>query len=82
MRRKHAKVLEALLRSDGNVEIRKVESLIRELGGEIEDRGNGLYKAELNDALMIYDRPHPNPRVGRGLAKRLKEFLENAGVMP
>lgn len=82
MKRKHAKVLDAIFRSDGNVEIRKAEALVRELGGSIEDRGNGLYIASLDGVLLIYDRPHPSPEIGRGLAKRMKEFLENAGVEP
>jgi len=41
-----------------------------------------MYKAVLNDVYMIYDRPHPRPEIGRGLARRLKEFLENAGIEP
>ena len=38
-------------------------------GGDIEDRGKGLYKAVLNDVWLIYDRPHPSPEIGRGLAR-------------
>jgi len=82
MKRKHAKTLDSVFRTDGNIDMRKVEALIRELGGVIEDRGNGMYKAVLNDVYMIYDRPHPRPEIGRGLARRLKEFLENAGIEP
>jgi hypothetical protein len=82
MKRKHRKVLNALFRTDGSVEMRKVEALLHALGGEIEDRGNGLYSAQLNDLFLVYDRPHPSPEVGRGLAKRLKEFLQLAGITP
>ena len=81
MKRRHAKTLAALRRADGSVEIRQIEALIRELGGDIEVRGNGLYKAVLNDVWLIYDRPHPSPEIGRGLAKRLRHFLMQRGAM-
>ena len=80
MKRRHAKTLAAIRRSEGAVEIRQVEALIRELGGNIEDRGNGLYKVVLNDVWLIYDRPHPSPEIGRGLAKRIRNFLTEAGA--
>jgi len=47
----------------------------------IEDRGNGLYRAKLNDVTLIYDQPHPRTEIGRGLAKRLREFFRGAGVV-
>ena len=81
MKRKHAKTLDAIMRADGNVDLRKVEALIGELGGMIEDRGNGLYRAKLNDVTLIYDQPHPRTEIGRGLAKRLREFFRGAGVV-
>ena len=81
MKRKHKKTLDAIAQADGNVDMRKVEALIRELGGMIEDRGNGLYRAKLNDVTFIYDQPHPRTEIGRGLAKRLREFLRVAEVV-
>jgi len=39
MKRKHAKTLDAVFRTDGNIDMRKVEALIRELGGVIEIAG-------------------------------------------
>jgi hypothetical protein len=81
VKRKHKKTLDAIAQADGNVDMRKVEALIRELGGMIEDRGNGLYRAKLNDVTFIYDQPHPRTEIGRGLAKRLREFLRVAEVV-
>jgi len=81
VKRKHRKTLDAIAQADGNVDMRKVEALIRELGGMIEDRGNGLYRAKLNDVTLIYDQPHPRTEIGRGLAKRLREFLRVAEVV-
>ena len=81
MKRKHAKTLAAVRRAEGSVGIRDMEALIRALGGDMEQRGNGLYKAVLNDVWLIYDRPHPSPEIGRGLAKRLRHFLSEAGAI-
>jgi len=80
MRRKHAKVLEAIMRADGNIDTRKVEALVVDAGGYIEDRGNGFYRARLNERRMTYDRPHPKKEIGRGLAKRFREFFKEAGI--
>ncbi len=80
MKRKHAKTLDAIMRADGNIDMRNVEALIVEAGGYIEDRGNGFYRARLNERRLAYDRPHPRKEIGRGLAKRFREFFKEAGV--
>ena len=81
MKRKHRTTLDAINRADGNVDIRKVEALIVELGGTITDRGNGLYSADLGELDIIYDQPHPRKEIGRGFAKRLRDFFREAGVV-
>ena len=80
MKRKHAKTLDAIMRVDGNVEMRRVEALIAELGGTITDRGNGLYSADIGERDMIYDQPHPRKEIGRGLARRFREFFRELGI--
>ena len=35
MKRKHTNTLDAIMRADGNVDMRKVEALIGELGGGV-----------------------------------------------
>ena len=50
------------------------------VGGYIEDRGDGFYRARLNERRMTYDRPHPRSEIGRGLAKRFRDFFKEAGV--
>ena len=80
MKRKHTKTLEAIMQADGNVDMRNVEALVVAVGGYIEDRGNGFYRARLNERRMTYDRPHPRSEIGRGLAKRFRDFFKEAGV--
>ncbi len=69
------------MRADGNVDTRNVEALVVELGGTITDRGNGLYNATIGERDMIYDRPHPRKEIGRGLAKRFREFFGEVGII-
>ena len=80
MKRKHAKTLDAIMRADGSVELPMVEAFIVAAGGEIENRGNGLYRAKLEGRRMVYDRPHPRKNIGRGLAKRFRDFFKEAGI--
>ena len=80
MKRKHGKTLDAIMRADPNVDMRKVEALVVELGGTIEDRGNGMYNATFGDIDMMYDQPHPRKEIGRGLVKRFREFFQAADV--
>ena len=67
-------------RADGNVEMRKVEALLVDIGGTNTDRGNGLYSVVVGDRDMIYDHPHPRKEIGRGLAKRFREFFREVGI--
>ena len=81
MKRKHAKTLAALARSDGNVVLGRVEALVLDPGGTVDHRGNGVFVMTLRGARLIYDRPHPRPEIGLGLAKRMRRFLVQAGVI-
>jgi len=80
MKRKHVVTLNAIMSADANVDLGKVEALIGALGGKIEDRGNGNYRAILNERRMVYDRPHPRREIGRGMAKRFRDFFREAGI--
>ena len=80
MKRKHPKTLDAIMRPDGNVDTRKVEALVVELGGTVTDRGNGLYAVAIGERDMVYDHPHPRNEIGRGLAKRFREFFREVGI--
>ena len=80
MKRKYQLTLDAIMRSDGNVDLRKIEALIRELGGTIEDRGNGQYSATIGSNDLVYDCPHPRNEIGRGLAKRFGRLFRESGV--
>ena len=82
MRKKDRRTLDAIFAKplSGNIEWRAVEALFRALGGELtEHKGSGI-DVTLNDVDAVFHRPHPRRECGKGLVKRVREFLNSAGV--
>ncbi len=64
----------------GNIEWRAVEALFRALGGELTEHKGSDIDVTLNDVDAVFHRPHPCRECGKGLVKRVREFLNSAGV--
>ena len=56
--------------------------MFRGLGAEIHERRGSSVIIELNGEVETVHRPHPRPECGKGLVKRMRRFLERAGVAP
>ncbi len=56
--------------------------MFRSLGAEIHERRRSSVIIELNGEAETVHRPHPRPECGKGLVKRMRSFLERAGVAP
>lgn len=82
MHRRHERTLAAIFDTQvrGNLRWRDVEALFRSLGAEIHERRGSSVVIELNGEVETVHRPHPRPECGRGLVKRMRRFLERAGV--
>ena len=52
------------------------------LGAEIQERRGSSVIIKLNNEVETVHRPHPRPECGRGLVRRMRAFLERAGVCP
>lgn len=78
------KTLEALFTDPVPVDIKwkSAISLLDALGAEIEGSGGSMTKIKLNGVRTVIHRPHPRDEMGRGRAKHIRTFLENAGVNP
>ena len=59
-----------------------IESLIRALGGEIDERAGSRVAATLNGVTAVFHRPHPRPVTKKGAVEAVRQFLTNAGVKP
>ena len=80
----HERTLAAIFdkETSGNLKWRNVESMFRGLGAEIHERRGSSVIIELNEEVEIVHRPHPRPECGKGLVRRMRRFLERAGVKP
>ncbi|HEV3449239.1 MAG TPA: type II toxin-antitoxin system HicA family toxin [Gemmataceae bacterium] len=63
-----------------NIHWDKIESLIKWLGGDVTKGGGSSVAFHLNGIRAIFHSPHPQKEASRGLIKRLRGFLEDAGV--
>jgi len=62
------------------IEWKQVESLLRALGAEVQEREGSRIRISLNDARAVFHRPHPRNEIGRLAIRDLREFLKNAGI--
>ena len=82
MNHKHRKVLHALFAHpvSANISTRSVESVIKELGGTIEQRHGGRWGVRLNHHFAEFHHDahslHPN------LVRQINKFLTTAGISP
>ena len=63
-----------------NIRWADVESLIRALGGRVQQREGSRVVLKLNGARAVFHRPHPRPETDRNAVRDLMKFLEKAGV--
>ena len=84
MRKVHARTLAAIFdkQTRGNLKWRDLESMFCGLGAEIHERRGSSTVIELNGEVETVHQPHPRPECGRGLVRRMRLFLERAGVTP
>ena len=82
MHRRHRKTLEAIFAKPppANVRWRAVEALITALGGEVLHLRGSVAAFLLGDRRGVFHRPHPSPEAKRGQLRRVRRFLEHAGV--
>ncbi len=82
MNHKHRKVLHALFShpTSANISHRSVEAVIKELGGEIEQRHGGRWGVRLNGHFAEF--PHSKHSLAPAQVRDLRKFLTDAGVDP
>jgi len=82
MNRKQTRTLEALFEDPvcANIEWRDVNSLLVALGAELTGGGGSRVGVALNGVRAVFHKPHPEKEVGKGMIRRLRVFLREAGV--
>jgi hypothetical protein len=82
MNHKHRKVLHSLFAHpmNDNIDFDQVESVLRELGAEIEERHGSKISVALNGKKHAFK--HPKHSIPRDEVVELRHFLTDAGIDP
>lgn len=65
-----------------NVRWTDAVSLLKALGATVSNRGGSMVAVSLRNARVLFHRPHPGDEMGRGMVRKLREYLEGVGVRP
>ena len=57
-----------------------IESLVRALGGMVQQREGSRVALELNGVRAVFHRPHPRPETDRNTIRDLRDFFERADI--
>lgn len=57
-------------------------SLLKACGADIKERGGSRIAVKLENRKAILHRPHPERTIDKGMVADIRQFLEEAGVMP
>lgn len=84
MNNKHKKTLKAIFTEPVPSDIgwNDVQSLWIALEAVIEQRAGSRVAVLLNDAVGHFHQPHPQQEIPKWTVKKIKEFLEHAGIEP
>jgi hypothetical protein len=84
MNRKHEKTLAAIFAQPvrANIAWDDVVSLFEGLGGVVEPAGGSMVTIVLNGVRAVFHRPHPGSELSKPLVRRIRLYLDQAGVGP
>lgn len=84
MNSRHRKTLAAIFArpTSASVVFADIESLIKALGGTVEEREGSRVRIELTGEQWRCHRPHPGKEAKRYQVEEARELLERAGVLP
>ena len=77
----HEKTLDQIRNLKGGLHWKKVEALLRSLGAEVYEGSGSTVTFVLDGMKLTADRPHPRKECGRGLAKRVRTYLDGLGYL-
>jgi hypothetical protein len=82
MKRKHLKTLKLLFARPMSANVRwdDIESLLLELGAQIEEREGSRVLIRLFGERRVFHRPHPSPMTDKGALANLRDWLSENGV--
>jgi predicted RNA binding protein YcfA (HicA-like mRNA interferase family) len=79
---KHDKTLDQIQRLNGALHWTKVEKLLKGYGAEVHQGRGSTVTFVVEGVKLTVDRPHPRKECGKGLVKRVREYLKTIGKLP
>ena len=76
---RHSKTLEQIRALNGGLHWSKVEALFRSYRAEVHEGGGSTVTFVIDGLKFTMDRPHPRRECGKGLVKRVREYLRKCG---
>ncbi|HUF77233.1 MAG TPA: type II toxin-antitoxin system HicA family toxin [Longimicrobiales bacterium] len=78
---KRDKTLDQIQRLNAGLHWTKVEKLLRSYGAEVHEGSGSTVTFVVNQVKLTVDRPHPRKECGKGLVKRVREYLKTIGKL-
>lgn len=75
------KTLDQVRKLNGSLHWTKVEQLLKSYGAEVHEGGGSTVTFVMADVKLTVDRPHPRKERGKGLVKRVREYLNKIGKL-
>ena len=66
----------------GTIRWKNIESLLKTLGAEIEEREGARVAVTLFGEVRVFHRPHPSPDTDKGAVRTIRNWLIENGVKP
>jgi predicted RNA binding protein YcfA (HicA-like mRNA interferase family) len=78
---KHDRTLDQIRQLNGSLHWTKVENLLKNYGAEVHEGSGSTVTFVVGDVKLTVDRPHPRKECGKGLVKRVREYLKKMGKL-
>ena len=79
--RKRSKTLDQIEDLNGGLHWSKVEALFKSYRTEVYEGKGSMVTFVIDDLKFTMDRPHPRRECGKGLVKRVREYLRKCGKL-
>jgi hypothetical protein len=76
------RTLDQIRQLNGGLHWTKVEKLLKSYGAQVHEGQGSTVTFVVAGGKLTVDRPHPRKECGKGLEKRVREYLKTIGKLP
>ena len=78
---KHDKTIDQIQSLNGGLHWTKVEKLLKSFDAEVHEGSGSTVTFVVGGVKLTVDRPHPRRECGKGLVRRVREYLRTIGKL-